>query len=191
MNFTAHCQKRWKERIDPEGTLPIEEVFKEAVYVWRGANLNGKIADFYVNGDIIFTVSDQNVLTVYKADYGFGNGIDRDVSARLLEQLLQLNKDLDYESSKVEKECRELETEIHKTNDEIAVYQAQINHLNAKVNRIKEKIKELRRGVESLKTVRDCQARKLVFPVSWKIENIGNLGNWSSGGKGGKRNGKQ
>ncbi len=37
MNFTAHCKERWKEQIDPEGKLPVEEVFKNAVFVWIGS----------------------------------------------------------------------------------------------------------------------------------------------------------
>ncbi len=187
MNFTAHCLKRWEERIDPEGQLPIENVFKDAVYIWRGENLDGKAADYYISGDIVFVVNNGTVLTAYKVDYGFGEEIDREVCSRLFDEVLQLNKDIDHESSKVEKECSELKLELDRTNDEIAALLAKVNHLNSKKNRLKERIKELQRGVESLMSVRDCQAKKLVFCVSWKMENIGSGTRNNVKGKNGKK----
>lgn len=174
MNFTEHAKKRWKERIDPNDELSISECFDAAVavFVWRGQSLNNKVADFYVNGDIIFVGKGGNVLTVYRANYGFGDEIDREICTRLLHQVLELNRHVEEESSRIEAECEELTREAMKIDDEIRFLEARINQLTSKKNKFNEQINELRRGLKVLEAQRDCQAKKLVFTPGWKVECV-------------------
>lgn len=172
MQYTAHCLERWNERVDPDGRLSISECFDKSVFVWRGANLNKKVSDFYVNGDIIFVVKSENVITVYKADYGFGESIDREICGRLLKQVLELNEQIEKESSRIEDECDALEREMRAVDDEITILSARIDQLTSKSNKLTEQMNELRRGLKTLEAERDCQAKKLVFTPGWKVESV-------------------
>lgn len=173
MQYTAHCLERWKERIDPDGQLSISEYFDNAVFVWSGQNLDGKKADFYVNGDIIFVANSDNVLTVYRANYGFDEDMNREICAKLVDKVLELNRKVEEEHCRIEGHCRSLTREMHQVDDEISVYQAKIDELTARKNRLNEQVNELRRGVEALAAERDCQAKRLVFTLPLKGELLG------------------
>lgn len=174
MNFTDHFKKRWKERIDPEGKLSYEEYFEYAKFIWNGKNLDGKKADFHVFNDIIFVSNSGTVMTVYRANYGFDDEINREVCARLKKKVLELSRQVESKNLKVDEEIRGIPHLINQINDQIKVYEAKIAELTSRKNRLNEQISELRRGIDSIVAERDCQAKRLVFTLPLKSETVNN-----------------
>jgi hypothetical protein len=102
--------------------------------------------------NIVYVVGNNNVITLYEADFGFTKEINRMILFSQLEVLRQSSEELQRAQSKQVKESEEIERKITATSDEIGIHEATIQQLKAR------KSKLVSEREQSIKDVSVCTA---------------------------------
>jgi predicted RNase H-like nuclease (RuvC/YqgF family) len=179
VTVTKHARERWVERVNPELKRADETdkavlaALSEAVHIYaeeQERDGERKLVEFYLWRNVVLVVGDAKVLTVYPAEYGLGEEIDRKVCEELKAKVLGLQKRLADERARSEKTKAGICHEIDQLTGEIKKLQRQIETLEARVRVFEHQKDEVDRQVAALEQELEFYARKLVYSVIYRLE---------------------
>jgi hypothetical protein len=179
VTVTKHARERWVERINPELKRADETdkavlaALSEAVHIYaeeQERDGERKLVEFYLWQNVVLVVGDAKVVTVYPAEYGLGEEIDRKVCEELKAKVLGLQKRLAEERVRAEKAKAGIGHEVDQLIGEIKKLQRQIETLEARVRVFEHQKDEVDRQVAALEQELEFYARKLVYSVNYRLE---------------------
>lgn len=178
LKISKHAVQRWVERVDPGATnkdkveVAIREAFGKAelIYQKRG----DEPADFWLSNDgVIFVVVDGQVVTLYKAEYGFDPEIDQRICRELRQALGKAKTRLANAEDIAGRYALELRTQIDAIEAERRQLEARFQVLQSKENKLREHQTMLEREVEARRREVEGYAQKLVYSVAYRLEWAG------------------
>lgn len=174
MEVTRHAVKRWIERVDPAAAAEVAETairdaLNQAEWIYQ-ADQDGKLTDFFMLDDIVLVVADGCVVTVFRAEYGFGPEIDQRVCQELKAALAAAREKLDRARDAAKAHAAAVAGEREAIEGERRRLEARLEVLRARENRLLEAQAEHDRQVEELEHEVESYARKLVYSLAYRLE---------------------
>lgn len=133
---TAHAIKRCRERFsatenmaDAQVQLFIIDSLRQAAWLFYGSCGNSNEANFYCWGDTIFVVKDNMLITLYKAEYGFGEEIDDSIRRKLVTSIKNLHAKIDKAEERLRTTHSNIDHEINTIADRLRVLVAEVKML--------------------------------------------------------------
>jgi hypothetical protein len=132
-NITKHAKERWIQRVVPtageDAETQIQRAFEKAEYIGDEGDKS-----FYINSDHWVFCTDSkklNIITVYEADYGFAQDINRNIAESLLKKIRKAKDELEKARIKKDESLLGLTSAKNKLINEIELKQAEINKIEA------------------------------------------------------------
>ncbi|MDI6711487.1 MAG: hypothetical protein QME76_12540 [Bacillota bacterium] len=177
MQVRGHAIERWVERIAPEQsdesdafiTRQIIDTFGRAKLIYTEAGEDGE-TEFWLAEDIVLVVIAKSVVTVFKADWGFGEDINRIVAERLVAKLLDLRDRRSKVAERIGRETVEIDRQLEEVRDDTERLNAEMERLKAKARKLRHYKDELEKQLVALDREIETVAKRLVYSVAYRLE---------------------
>lgn len=131
-------------------------------------------ADFWLSNDgVVFVVVEGQVVTLYRAEYGFDTEIDRRVCRDLRQALGKAKTRLVSAEDILGRSALELRAQIETMDAERRQLEARLQVLQSKENKLREHQTMLEREVDARRREVEGYAQKLVYSVAYRLEWTG------------------
>lgn len=189
INITKHAFDRYAERIlgytdqfaarqyvnanEEKVTEDINKLFSFSTLLWTG-QINGdkSTKNYYLKDNIILVTDTSNtaLITLYRIDFGFSNEIDRIISEKLLEEILELQNKLSERKMAVAETAEIKKAELSNIESELFILKNQVKLLEFKRQAKDSEIKVLFNDVEIVSKQIEVKALKLCNSLEYKKE---------------------
>ena len=157
-----------KENIGRE----IDKIILGATHIFTGSIRDYEPQKFYINNNIciIKGAKDDNLITLYKIDYGFGEAIDQKVINDLLKELNKVYKKVDKINSKTQSNIPKKEAEIDVVDQEIKVLEKQLELLKSKKQSLVDDINNYHNEIDYQYLEAEKIVTKMVYCINYKLD---------------------
>lgn len=168
-NITKHARERWQQRVNPTSGINTEDQIRQAVenseYIGDDSETGNS---FYINSDHwIFCIDTkkQNVVTVFEADFGFDQDINRDLADKLLKKIRKMRNEIDKVKIRNEETIQQLIYTKEVLEREIELKEAELRKTEAQINNINAGLKVKEKEFESV-------FKQLIYSVAFRKEQL-------------------
>lgn len=173
LDITKHAIQRWSERIDQSADKEraesaLRDAFNQATLVYQeGGDLP---TQFYLKDDIVFVVVETQIVTVYRAEYGFGGDIDRRICDELKRKLADAQGRLEKAEAAAKKITLSVQQQIDRIQSERRRLELRLKTLESRENKLMETLTQEGRKLDELRHEVGSYARKLVYSIAYRLE---------------------
>lgn len=180
INVTNHALERYAERIKdfsgedikkavftnkPQYTEDLNKMFDNSKYFYTGKFNKNNTTNFHMADNFILVTDTNNskIITLYRADFGFGRKVDKVILGNLLEELEEADKELEVAKSKTEERKGSLESDKTFIEEQIKTLKDTLKALESNLENVTEQLKEVCSEEVVAKNNYDLIAKKIAY----------------------------
>lgn len=185
INATKHARERYASRIKgieknalkanvtmygAEYEKDLNKMYDNSKEIYTGKFQNHNECKYRLADDIILVVDkqEQNLITLYRADFNFGKNINKDILKSLVQELNEKEEAWLSEKAKSEETNGGLNDEKTLLEMNIEAKTQELKDLQERLNALKDYMKTTNADEIEAKEAMDEVARKIVYSIDYK-----------------------
>lgn len=185
INATKHARERYASRIKgieknalksnvtmygAEYEKDLNKMYNNSKEIYTGKFQNHNECKYRLADDIILVVDkqEQNLITLYRADFNFGKNINKDILKSLVQELNEKEEAWLSEKAKAEETNGGLNDEKTLLEMNIEAKTQELKDLQERLDALKEYMKTTNANEIEAKEAMDEVARKIVYSIDYK-----------------------
>lgn len=185
INATKHARERYASRIKgieksalkanvtmygAEYEKDLNKMYDNSKEIYTGKFQNHNECRYRLADDIILVVDkqEQNLITLYRADFNFGKNINKDILKSLVQELNEKEEAWLSEKAKAEEINGGLNDEKTLLEMNIEAKTQELKDLQERLNALKDYMKTTNADEIEAKEAMDEVARKIVYSIDYK-----------------------
>ena len=185
INATKHARERYASRIKgieknalksnvtmygAEYEKDLNKMYDNSKEIYTGKFQNHNECKYRLADDIILVVDkqEQNLITLYRADFNFGKNINKDILKSLVQELNEKEEAWLSEKAKTEETNGGLNDEKTLLEMNIEAKTQELKDLQERLSALKEYMKTTNADEIEAKEAMDEVARKIVYSIDYK-----------------------
>lgn len=160
--------KEHKEELDPK----ISEIQEKGELIFTGSFGDFSECDYYINDSIIMPCREGNILTVYVAEYGFDDKINKKITSELVKEIKRLRDRYQKEGERIAKRVARRQRDIDLADNDIANLEKKLTLLKEKKESIEKQLQLDKAQQNSILDDIQNLAYKLCYSMNFRMEML-------------------